>query len=402
MTRFHYTAYSQEVLFATGALDQLAEAAERHGWQRLLVCASGSARRAGWLDRIAGLLGQGLLAVYDNARPHVPEAQVTEALHAAQAAQAEAVIGLGGGSPIGMAKAVAALLADARGLPPGQGVPVIAIPTTYAGSEMTAVYGVTRELPDGPRKVTAADPRIAPRLVIYDPVLTLGLPPDLTAASGINALAHCVEALYAANRNPLSTAAAAAGAGHIHRALPRCHDAARVPTPSDVMPPGAPVVTTSVVGAAADSSLAVRAEMLLGAHLAGAALATVAMALHHGLCHVLGGAAGVPHGVANAIILPHAMRFNQPATSLQQATLAQAMGLVPSDTEPRAAAETAARRVEQLVAALGLPQRLRDAGVERAALPRLARLAFENRTVQNNPRPITDPAQLETLLIDAW
>src|SRR5262249_46312525 len=155
------------------------------------------------------------------------------------------------------------------------------IPTTYAGSEMTPVYGITHTDQNPPRKITVRDPKIAPKLVIYDPELTLNLPPEVTASSGINAMAHCVEALYSIARNPMATAAAQSGIGHITRALPRC--------------------------TANGSDGEARREMLIGSHLAAFALFTTTMGLHHGLCHVLGGSANVPHGIANAIILPHAM-----------------------------------------------------------------------------------------------
>ena len=386
MDEFHYTTYSQEIIFGPGSFAQLSPAVVRRGWDHVLLCASGSAGRSGWLEQASTLLGSRLAAVYERVQPHVPEAQVAEAVALAQSHAVDAVIGLGGGSPLGMAKAVAAGLARQRGeAAPGAvaRVPVAAIPTTYAGSEMTAIYGVTRALPDGPRKVTVNDPGITPQLVIYDPRLTLHLPADITAATGINAVAHCIEALYSITRHPLSTAAALGGLARISRALPRCHAAA--------LDPATP----------AEQALPDRTDLLAGAHLAGASLADVAMGLHHGLCHVLGGSAGVPHGVANAIILPHAMRFNQDATAAQQAQAAEAMGLSRAGGD-LAAAEAAARWVEALAAQMGLPRRLREAGLEPADLPRLAQQAFENRTVQRNPKPIRDAGQIAALLEAAW
>ena len=387
---FRYFGYAQEIIFGPGALARLSEAVERFGWRRLLLCTTGSARRLGHAAQVEGLLGERLLATYDPVLPHVPENQVIEALALASRHGVEAVIGLGGGSPIGMAKAVSQRLEEQRTGKPARAAfpteqplaPVIAIPTTYAGSEMTAVFGVTRQTPAGePLKVTVTDPKVAPKLVIYDPELTLDLPPSLTASTGINALAHCVEALYSVTRHPLSTAAALSGLSHIANALPRCH--------------------------AAPNDIDARSEMLAGAHLAGASLASAAMALHHGLCHVLGGTAGVPHGIANGLILPHAMRFNagalapQPPDKPWGMQAAAALGLPPA-ANPQAAAQAAADWVYQLIGQLGLPQHLRQAGVREADLPRLAQLAFENRTVQNNPKPIDSPAPLEALLRDAW
>jgi maleylacetate reductase len=397
MSEFHYIGYAQEIIFGPGALARLSEAVDRFGWRQLLLCTTGSARRSGRAAQIESALGDRLAAVYDRVQPHVPDSQVSEALALADENAVDAVVGLGGGSPLGMAKAVASALEEKRTGCPARAafptdqplVPVAAIPTTYAGSEMTAGYGVTRLEGGAARKVTVADPKIAPKLVIYDPQLTLDLPPEMTASTGINALAHCVEALYSITRHPLSTAAAISGVRHIVNALPRCY--------------------------AVGDDLEARTAMLMGAHLAGAALASVAMGLHHGLCHVLGGTAGVPHGIANSIVLPHAMRFNADVASERAEVTApqapaqgwglqaaEAMGITLNGRSTEAAVEAAAQKVYDLVGQMNLPRHLRDAGVNEADLPRLAQLAFQSRTVQNNPKPITDPAQIEALLRAAW
>jgi alcohol dehydrogenase class IV len=255
-------------------------------------------------------------------------------------------------------------------------VPVIAIPTTYAGSEMTPVYGVTYTTGDAARKVTVKDVKIAPKLVIYDPTLTLSLPPNVTAGTGINALAHCIEALYSTTRHPLATAAALEGIRYITRALPLCY--------------------------ANGTGLAARTEMLIGAHLAGAALATVNMAIHHGLCHILGGTARVPHGIANAIILPHAMRFNLDVAAPELARAAEVMGLEREDKTDAQMAQAGIEYVENLIRGLSLPQRLRDAGVAENNLPKLAALAFNSATVQNNPRRLASAQEAEALFRAAW
>ena len=384
MNEFHYTGYAQEIIFGAGALARLADLVEPFGWRRLLLCSSGSLRRDGTIDDIARALGNRLLAVYDSALAHVHESQVAEVVALAEQHAVDALIGLGGGGALGVAKAVSFALEERRrgqparsAFPTGQPlVPVIAIPTTYAGSEMTPVYGITRQFDGQARKITVSDPTIAPRLVIYDPLLTLHLPPVITASTGINALAHCVEALYSITRNPLSTAAALSGIRVITRSLPRCY--------------------------ADGGDQSERAEMLSGAHLAGVALAHVAMALHHGLCHVLGGTAGVPHGIANSIILPHAMRFNSDAAAPALAQAAEAMGIARGGRGDEEMAEAAAQRVYDLVGQMNLPQRLRGVGVAENALPELAQLAFQSRTVRNNPKPIASAAQLETLLRAAW
>lgn len=386
MSGFRYVSYAQEVIFASGALARVGEAVERFGWQRLILCTNHSMQANGHVNSIKSVLGDRLIGTFDRVQPHVQDVQVAEALTLADQNHVDAIIGMGGGSPIGMAKAVAFALEEKRTDHPTRSafpteqplIPVIAIPTTYAGSEMTAVYGITHTKESPPRKITVNDPKTAPKLVIYDPELTLNLPPHLTASTGINALAHCIEALYSITRHPLSTAAATSGIRHISSTLLNC--------------------------CRDGNNLQARAELLLGSHLAGLSLASVSMGLHHGLCHVLGGTANVPHGIANSIILPHAIRFNAEATASQLLPAAEAMGISLNGISPVMAIEAMAQKIFELVGEMNLPQRLREAGAKlnESDLPDLAQLAFQNRTVQNNPRPITEPAQIQALLRAAW
>jgi maleylacetate reductase len=381
---FHYISYAQQVIFGAGSLSQLGQAVEGFRWKRIMLCTNHSMQRAGNVDAIQATLGNRLVAVFDHVQPHVQDIQVEEALILANDLESDAIIGLGGGSPIGMAKALASALEEKQTGRPARAafpsdqpvIPVIAIPTTYAGSEMTATYGITHTREDPPRKVTVSDPKIAPKLVVYDPRLTLNLPPEMTASTGINALAHCIEALYSTTRNPMSTAVAIESIRHIGNSLLRCY--------------------------AHGDDLDARTEMLQGAHLAGLSLASVSMGLHHGLCHVLGGSANVPHGIANSIILPHAIRFNADAIAEQLIPAAEAMGISTNGISPSVAMEALAQEIYDLVGEMNLPQCLRDVGTIRESdLPRLAQLASQNRTIQNNPKPITEE-QLKTLLQSAW
>jgi maleylacetate reductase len=381
---FNFISFAQEIIFAPGALPRLREAVERFGWQRLMLCTGHSMQAGGQMNALQSILEDRLVAIFDHVQPHVQDFQVQEAVELAARQNVEAIIGMGGGSPIGMAKAVASALEEQRTGRPARAafptdqplVPVIAIPTTYAGSEMTPVYGITHTGEDLPRKVTVSDPKITPKLVIYDPELTFDLPASLTASTGINALAHCIEALYSTQRNPLSTAAATDGVQHIHNALLICYQEGH--------------------------NLEARTEMLLAAHLAGFSLASVSMGLHHGICHVLGGTANVQHGVANSIILPHAIRFNADATAPQLIPAAPSMGISINGYSPMEVVEAMAQAINELIGRMDLPQRLRDVGIQEADLPRLAQIAFQNRTVQNNPKPVTDVAQIEGLLREAW
>lgn len=379
MEEFHYEFYAQEVYFGPGSILQLSEAVERLGWRRLVICANSSMRRAGYIGLLERILKDRLAAVFDQVQPHVQDFQVDEVLRLVEENVADAVIGIGGGSPIGMVKAVVSTMVGKNRAAPSGGkryIPVVAIPTTYAGSEMTPIYGITNSRETPPRKVTIKDPVCAPSLVIYDPELTLVLTPEMTASTGINALAHCIEALYSITRNPLSIAAATSGVRLISKALARCYEHGE--------------------------DLEARGEMQLGAHLAGFSLASVSMGLHHGLCHVLGGTAQVPHGIANSIILPHALRFNAEATAAQLLAAAEAMDIPVDNYRPVEAVEAAAQKIFELTGQMKLPQRLRDAGLKESDLSNIARIAFQNHTVQNNPRRITSASQIEELLREAW
>ncbi|PWT74617.1 MAG: maleylacetate reductase [Chloroflexi bacterium] len=386
---FTYTFYAEEVVFGVGTLARLGEVTDRHGLRRVLVCTTPHSRGRGHLDRIEATLGDRLVAIYEGVRPHVPQSQVSEAVSLASQHTVDGVIGLGGGSSIGMAKATGLALEELRtgrparaGYPTDQPlVPVIAIPSTYSGSEMTPIYGVTYQTEEGepPRKVTVTDAKVTPKVSLYDPVLTLDLPPALTAGTGINAIAHCIEALYSISRNPVSSSLARSGLQVMAEALPRCYRAG--------------------------DDLAARTDMLMGSFLAGTALSNVAMGLHHGLCHVLGGATGVAHGDVNSVLLPHVIRFNLEATAPALAEAALAMGAVSAAAareDPQEGGLAAAGRVIGWVREMHLPERLRDLGVSEADLPQLANLAMANRTIQNNPRPIRDSAEIEALLRAAW
>lgn len=374
MREFRYTGYAQEIIFGVGSFDRLGEIVERADWSRVLLVSTGSMRRGGQIGRLGTALGPRLAATYEHVQPHVPDFQVAEVLDLARGNGVDAIVGLGGGSCIGMAKAVSfALSKEHNG---DHHVAVIAIPTTYAGSEMTPVYGVTHHGRTPPRKITTSDPAITPTLVLYDPLLTLDLSPEMTASTGINALAHCLEALYSISRNPISTSIALGGIGDIAAALPRCR--------------------------ADGSNIEARTEMLSGSMLAGMALAHVAMGLHHGLCHVLGGTSGVQHGIANAIILPHALRFNLQATAPQLAQAAGAMGIAVARQSDEATAEDVVERVDDLIGQMDLPRRLRDVGVQQADIPRLSELALDSKAVRDNPRPVASAEQIQEIFHAAW
>jgi maleylacetate reductase len=299
--------------------------------------------------------------------PHVPREAVDAALALAEHHKIEVVVALGGGSAMGVGKGVVS----------GEGRSLIAIPTTYAGSEMTPVFGTTDRAER--RKSVRRDDSVLPKLVIYDPEVTLDLSPELTASTAINALAHCVEACYARDVNPLVPPVALEGIRRIVRSLPLCIAAGR--------------------------NLDAREDLLTGAYLAGFSIANARMALHHGICHVIGGRTGVAHGVLNAIMLPHVMRFNVDA--VPDAMDAIARNFPPRFMQlslPRLRGRVgvgAPEAVAALVDTLPVPRRLRDAGVPEAVLDSVAAEAATNASVQANPKPVSE-ADLRTLLARAW
>jgi len=291
--------------------------------------------------------------------PHVPQETVDAARALAEQYEIEVVVAMGGCSAMGVGKGVVF----------GAGKTLIAIPTTYAGSEMTPVFGTTDRAER--RKSVRRDDAVLPRLAIYDPEVTLDLSAELTASTAMNALAHCVEAVYARDVNPLVPPVALEGIRRIVRSLPPCITNGR--------------------------DLDAREDLLTGAYLAGFSIANARMALHHGICHVLGGRTGVAHGVLNAIMLPHVMGFNADAVP-------DAMDAIARNFPPPLSREGrvgAVRATAALVASLPVPQRLRDAGVPEAILDSVAAEAAKNATVHSNPKPVTE-VEIRGLLRAAW
>ena len=310
MISFTHDVSPQRVVFAAGALARVDEEAERLGLSRVLVVATpGSGARLG--EKVVEILAARSVGLHARAVIHVPKVVAEAGLAAARAANADGLVAAGGGSAIGLAKAIAR----------ETGLPIIAIPTTYSGSEATSIFGIT----DGARKVTGRDAKVMPRTIIYDPELTLGLPASVSAASGMNAIAHCVESFWADGRTPVTLALASEAMRRFAKSLP------------------------AVVANGADRDA--RGECLVAGWLSGTVL-SVSNGLQHKLAHVLGGL-GLPHAEAHAIILPHVTRFNLAAAPEAKARLAEALG---SD-DPAAA-------IANMLKQFPIPQRLRDIGFD--------------------------------------
>ncbi len=346
MRAFTYDALPGRVVFAAGSTGGLPEEVGRLSASRVLIVTDPATKTVA--DDLAEHLGERFAAIFSDVQQHVPIEAVQQAQDAARACGADCVVTVGGGSTTGFGKIIAL----------ETGIPTIAIPTTYAGSEMTPIYGITSH----GLKRTDRDPRVLPRTVIYDPALTVSLPPSVTGPSGMNALAHCVEALYARNANPITSLMAEEGIRALVRGI-----AGSVREPSD---------------------LESRSEALYGAYLAGAALAVVGMAVHHRICHVLGGTYGLSHGEVNSVILPHAARFNESAAPEALGRVARAMGV-----------EDAATGLFDFAVSIGSPTSLAALGMNEGDLEKAARRVAEPPPW--NPRPV-EAGQVLLLLRDAY
>ena len=331
--RFVYTAHPSRVVFGAGSLAALAGEVKALGCRSAFVLTTPQQEATG--ADVVAQLGPLAAGLFPGAAMHTPIAVTERALAAFVAAKADCTVAIGGGSTTGLGKALALRT----------NLPQIVVPTTYAGSEMTNILGETA---DG-KKTTQRGARILPETVIYDVDLTLGLPVAISVTSGINAIAHAAEALYAQDRNPITSLIAEEGVRALTGALPIIVTTSRDPT--------------------------ARRDALYGAWLCGVCLGAAGMALHHKLCHVLGGAFDLPHAETHTVVLPHALAYNAPAAPEAAARIAAAMGV-----------GDAARGLYDLIGRLGGPRSLREIGMPEDGVERAAALAVESPYW--NPRPI--------------
>ncbi len=352
-----HTGFAQRIVFGTGAVGRLPEVLRATGARRWLLVTTAGRLASEDGAGLVRTLGRSLVSTFDEVRPHVPTTAVEAAVRQARRDAVDGVVSFGGGSSCDLGKAVCFFLEQESGAPGASyvdrpAVAHVAVPTTYSGAELTPFFGMTDEAARA--KTGAGGPTITPLAAVYDPLLTVGTPPRVSAETGMNCVAHGVEVAYSPTRTPeaeaLGLACIAAGAD----ALPRVVD-----DPGDV-----------------DA----RTDMLAAAALGGRALQNASMGVHHGLSQLLGGRTGMPHGLANAVVLPHAIRFNLPAVPDELRRVGAALG---DAADPAGAA---ARLVERL----GLPTRLRDCGVDDEDLEAVARLSGGNGNVRNNPRPVSE------------
>ncbi|WP_312035825.1 maleylacetate reductase [Gordonia paraffinivorans] len=332
---FRYHALPMQVTFEVGAVAGVGDELARLGLRRALVLCTPEQRSLAEL--VVDHLGDRGAGIFDQARMHVPVETADQARVRARELGADSCVVIGGGSSIGLGKAIAL----------EHGLPIIAVPTTYAGSEMTPIWGLTR---DG-RKQTGRDPVVLPQAVIYDPALTTTLPAEISAASGLNAVAHAVEALYAPDASPIISLMAEEGVRAFTAALP------------------------TIVEDGTD--LEARAQALYGAWLCGSCLGATTMSLHHKLCHVLGGSLDLPHAQTHAVVLPYVLAYNESHAPRAREALQRALG---TEQDPSVA-------LWDLAQQLKIPHSLRELGVDESHLP-----AIVDEVVSrpySNPVPVT-------------
>lgn len=334
------------IRFERGARHALAGELDALALFSALVLTTPQQRAQG--EEIVATLGDRAVGLFSNAAMHTPVEITDAAMAEVSRTSADCVIAIGGGSTIGLGKAIA-LRSD---------LPQIVLPTTYAGSEATPVLGQT----ENGSKTTLKSDKVQPEVIIYDAELVATLPVDMTVTSGLNAMAHAVEGLYSHDANRLSSALAMDGIRAFVSGLPGV-----VAEPGD---------------------LEAREDTLFGAWLCGTVLAQVGMGLHHKLCHTLGGALNLPHAETHAIILPHATAFNEPyaLTALKPVT-----ELLGSDSAGGGLFDFAER--------MGAPTALKALGVAEEELDRIADLA--SGSPYPNPRPIERDG-IRRLLQTAW
>ena len=349
MRAFVHSPLPGRVVFGAGSLQQLSAEIVAMGCTRALVLCT--PEQYALAQRVSELLGDKSVGIFDRAVMHVPLETAQQARAVARELGADCAVAVGGGSTTGLGKAIAL----------DSGLPILAIPTTYAGSEMTPIYGITQ---DGLKK-TGRDARVLPRTVIYDPELSYSLPVDLSVTSAMNAIAHAAEGLYAVDGNPIIDLMAAEGIAALGRAIPRLKQ------------------QTHVVEA--------RHDALYGAWLCGSVLGHVGMALHHKLCHTLGGSFNLPHAQTHTVVLPHALAYNASAAPLAMQRIQTALG-VPSTV-------SAAQAVYDLAHDNGAPTSLKELGLQEQDLHKALEIALQNQ--YPNPRPLMREPLL-ALLQDAF
>ncbi|MGO2511902.1 maleylacetate reductase [Marinomonas polaris] len=346
MKPFVYNALPSRVIFGSNTLYQIKDELRLLGKNRGLVLSTAGQHKAA--SQVSNLLGEFSVGCFNGAVMHTPITVTNDALKIVMETKADCIIAIGGGSTIGLAKAIAL----------NTNLPQIVIPTTYAGSEATPIIGQT----ENGVKTTQRTLKVLPEVIIYDVELTKTLPVPITITSAMNAIAHAIEALYSKDANPFISMLAEQGIEALARAIP--------------------IIYHSPLDSAA------RSDALFGAWACGTCLGAVGMSIHHKLCHTLGGSFSLPHAETHTVILPHAVAYNESATTEVMARVAKALGV-----------SNAAQGLYDLAAQHGAPTSLKEIGMNASDINLAVEIACASPYW--NPRPIEANA-IHNLLSNAF
>lgn len=386
MNAFSHWFPHQRVIYRRGCAADLPRLLEEIDVSRPLLVCSGRARSDARLQPLLAGFRTDVIAVFAGVEPHAPLPGAIAGAAQARVHRCDGIVAYGGGSASDLAKGIALALAEGdalerfairreQGAVVGETsrspkVPIVALPNTFSGAEITPGFSLTR--PDG-YKVLFRDPALAARLILLDPDLVEDVPVRVLAGSAMNALAHCFEACYSKARTPISDLFALDGMHRLWRGLDARLDR----------------------GTGAE-------DLLLGSYLAGAAIVNARTALHHSICHKLGPMAKLSHGEVNSLVLPHALAFNLPHCPAETARIVHTLGITAAPKDTPAQVEAICARLRAYSQRAGLPQRLRDTALRREQIGELAARVMAEPGLTFNPRRIDSPALIEQVLAPAW
>ena len=372
------------VVFGEGILKEITKELDALKIRQALVVADVSLKDTSMVKSLLAILGGRGAGLFGEAIPESSLEVVTRGSEAFRAAKADGIISIGGGSTMDTAKAIAILAKKGKkdireffGVGKiGEAItPHIAIPTTSGTASEVTMFATIKD-PASRRKNLIADPNLIPPVAILDPLLTIGLPPALTTATGMDALSHAIESFHARFYEPISDGLAAQAIRLIVEYLPRCAQ-----KPDDVEARGMQAVASTMAGMAFQNAL---------------------VGCVHGMAHALGGMYGLHHGLANAILLPHGMRFNMPVSAPRYRLVAEAFGLgIKGKSDPEIG-EMTAQAVADFSRRLGLPQKLSEVGIPKDHLEEVARVAVDDPAMKSNIRKVKDPKEIIPVLLAAW
>ncbi len=372
-----------KIIFGEGSIKEIGIEVEALGGTRAVVVTDRGVVEAGLAGEVEEALGRKYVGTFDGAVQDSGFHIVNEGAKFAREAGADTIVSVGGGSSIDTAKGISILLKEGGQMQDYSGfqllsrpqTPHIAVPTT-AGTGSEATYAAVVKDWENNEKILFCDNHIIPRVAILDPLLTAGLPPPLTASTGIDALTHAIEALHALQAEPIADAMALQAIRLITAYLPRC--------------------------VANGDDLFARGQQQIAALMAGVAFSNAQLGLVHAMAHSLGALFNVPHGLANSLLLPHVMLYNLESCAERYLLVAEAMGLATAGLDEEGAARLAVNAVQELTRKIGLPQRLREAGVPEEGLAEAAELSLSDGSIIYNPRPVFEADEVLALFREAW